>query len=454
MRDRTVELLQARLAEEQSRCRVPSVAAGLVRDGALVWSGGRGRYDGRADGRVPDADVQYRCGSITKTFVAVAIMRLRDEGLLALTDPVSRFLPDTGATAERTVAQLLTHSSGLRAESGEDWWERTPGGDLDQLSETTLRDGARFEAGRRFHYSNVGFGVLGAILAAVRGRPWAQVIADELLAPLQMRRTTTRPSAPAAQGFAVHPWADVLLPEPEHDAGAMAPAGQLWTTVADLGRWAAFLAGDGAGIIAADTLAEMREPHAIYDDRGASWQAAHGLGLTMLNHGGRRYYGHGGSMPGFLAGLTVDAETGDGAVEFANATRGLSAELGSDLLAILAREEPRTPEEWRPHPVAPELLEALGVWYWGPAPYVLAVAGEQLELRAPLGRGRESRFDPTGPDTWIGRDGYHTGEPLALVRAADGTPSHLDLGSFIFTRRPYDPPAPVPGGVDPGGWDA
>jgi CubicO group peptidase (beta-lactamase class C family) len=454
MRERTKELLDARLGKEQADNRVPSIAAGLVRDGELVWSGGRGRYDGRPDGPVPDADVQYRCGSITKTFVAVEIMRLRDAGELALTDPVERFLPGTGATAALTVEQLLSHQSGLRAESGEDWWERTPGGDLEQLTRTTLADGTRFAPERRFHYSNVGFGVLGGIVAAIRRRPWHEAIADELLAPLGMTRTTTRPVAPAAQGFAVHPWADVLLPEPEHDAGAMAPAGQLWTTVSDLARWAVFLHGDGAGLIAADTLVQMREPRAIYDDRGEQWQGAHGLGLMVFNEDGKRSYGHGGSMPGFLAGLSIDAETGDAAVEFANATRGLSGELSIDLLAILDREEPRTPQEWLPHALPDGVEGALGIWYWGPYPYALAVSGDQLELRAPLGRGRASRFGEDGEGGFVGLDAYHVGEPLRIVRRDDGTVSHLDIGSFIYTREPYDPSAPVPGGVDPGGWRA
>jgi CubicO group peptidase (beta-lactamase class C family) len=425
-----------------------------VRDGELVWSGGRGRYDGRADGPAPDENVQYRCGSITKTFVAVQIMRLRDEGALTLTDPVERFLPGTGDTAPLTVQQLLSHSSGIRAESGEEWWERTPGGDLDQLTETTLKDGTRFAPDRRFHYSNVGFGVLGGIIAAIRDTPWDQVITEELLTPLGMSRTTTRPQQPAAQGFAVHPWADVLLPEPEHDAGAMAPAGQLWTTVSDLARWAIFLHGDGAGLIEATTLAEMREPRAIYDDRDETWGGAHGLGLMVFNDDGRRVYGHGGSMPGFLAGLVIDAESGDAAVEFANTTRGMSGELSDDLLAILTREEPRAAQEWLPHDVPDGVFDALGVWYWGPYPYALAVSGGQLELRTPLGRGRPSRFDAAADGSFVGLDGYHVGEPLRIVRGADGTVSHLDIGSFIYTRVPYDPSAPVPGGVDPGSWRA
>ena len=70
---------------------------------------------------MPDADVQYRCGSITKTFVAVQVMRLRDEGLLKLSDPLERFIP--GVFDGVTIAQLLSHSAGLRAETS-----RTRGG--------------------------------------------------------------------------------------------------------------------------------------------------------------------------------------------------------------------------------------------------------------------------------------------------------------------------------------
>jgi CubicO group peptidase (beta-lactamase class C family) len=90
----------------------------------------------------------------------------------------------------------------------------------------------------QYHYSNVGYALLGELVARLRGRPWYDVIAEELLAPLRMSRTTLRPQPPHATGFAVHPHADLPLPEPEHDAEAMAPASQLWTTITDLARWA------------------------------------------------------------------------------------------------------------------------------------------------------------------------------------------------------------------------
>ena len=184
-------------------------------------------------------------------------------------------------------------------------------------------------------------------------RSWFDVVRDELLEPLGMTRTTTRPSGSAALGLAVHPFADVLLPEPEHDGGAMAPAGQLWTTVPDLARWAAFLGGATGDVLSADTLAEMVEPHHVVDDPGQPWVAAHGLGFQVWNVGGARFAGHGGSMPGFLAGLRVRLDAGvaegdralgaagDGVVLFTNTTASTSTRsIIDDLLDALARHEP------------------------------------------------------------------------------------------------------------------
>jgi len=98
------------------------------------------------------------------------------------------------------------------------------------------------------------------------------------------------------------------------------------------------------------------------------------------------------------------------------------------------------------------LLRLTGLWHWGPTPYHLRlIPGGMLDL-APVATGRASRFRPAGPDEWLGLDGYYAGETLRVGRATDGTPTHLDLATFIFTRTPYDPAAPIPGGVDETGW--
>ena len=161
-------------------------------------------------------------------------------------------------------------------------------------------------------------------------------------------------------------------------------------------------------------------------------------------------------MPGFVATVWVGTEEGLGAVVLANATAGfLAGPLAADLVGTVAEREPRIPAPWRPLPsVDPELLELAGPWYWGPAPYVLRPAADGFAEVLPLsGGGRRTRLRPTGDGAWKGLDGYFAGERLRVRRDASGAVSHLDLGSFVFTRRPYDP-ATTPGGVDPAGWRA
>ncbi len=446
----TARHLHHLLATAQAKGRLPSVAAGLVRDGSLIWSDAVGTLDGRAGGEPADAHTQYRMGSITKTFVAVAIMRLRDAGELDLLDCFGTHVPGT-AFDDVTIAQLLSHGSGLQAETNGPWWERTPGVSWDTIMDSAVQQ--RFRAGRRFHYTNLGYAALGELVARAHGTDWFSVVSRDLLTPLGMTRTTQRPSGTAASGLAVHPFADVLLPEPEHDAGAMAPAGQLWTTVNDLARWAGFLAGDTGEVLNADTLAEMLEPHTVVDVPGAAWTGAHGLGWQLWNVDGRRSAGHGGSMPGFLAGLRVDLESGDGVVLFTNTTTSTAtAALTTDLLAALAEREPQTVRPWHAaEPGGRSDLDVLGTWHWGPAVTTARVVGDHLVLGEP-GQGRGARFARVGPDEWVGLDHYYQGEPLRVVRSDDGTVSHLDLASFRFTRTPYDPSADVPGGVNEEGW--
>ncbi|MEO7235056.1 MAG: serine hydrolase domain-containing protein [Lapillicoccus sp.] len=444
----TARLLTTRLATEQRAQRLPSVAAGLVRRGALVWADARGTVDGREGGLPAGPDTQYRIGSITKTFVAVAVMRLRDAGRLDLDDRYEDHVPGTGF-GRATIAQLLTHTSGLQSETDGPWWERTPGGGWDEL--VSPSPVTRMRAGSRYHYTNVGYAALGELVARSHGASWDTVVGRDLLAPLGMTRTTTRPTGAAAQGLAVHPFADLLLPEPEHDAGAMAPAGQLWSTAQDLARWAAFLAGDTGDLLASDTLAEMLVVQTVSDLPGQPWTAGHGLGFQVWNDAGRRYAGHGGSMPGFLAGLQVDVESGDGVVVFANTTSAPLA-FARDLLTVVREREPLEPEPWYAGGTTAEALELVGLWHWGPSlTHARATPDGGLELGVP-GQGRGARFRAVGDGTWVGLDGYYAGEPLRVVRDVDGAVSHLDLASFRFTRTPYDPDGDIPGGVDEAGW--
>jgi CubicO group peptidase (beta-lactamase class C family) len=445
----TTELaLMRRIAVEQADSRTPSLIAAVVRGEEVLWTGARGQVDGEP----PSVDTQYRIGSITKTFVAVLVLRLRDEGRLDLNDPLDKHLQGT-SLGHLTIAQLLAHTGGLTSESPGAWWERSEGADWPAL-QSSLSDGAlRHRAGARFHYSNVGYGVLGEMVARLRGTSWFEALNDEVLAPLGLRRTTPQPRPPHALGWAVHPYADVLLNEPTPDSGAMAPAGQLWSTINDLARWTRFLAGDTGEVLHPDTIIEMREP-AHVDDADA-WTSGYGLGLQAFREGGRRLCGHGGSMPGFLASVVADPRTTTGALALTNSTSGVAImSLAFDLLKVVDDYEPALPAEWRPlEHVDPALLALTGPWFWGPVPYALhLLPNGWLNLRPTSGSGRASRFRPEADGTWTGLDGYYAGETLRVARDPDGTPNHLDLATFIFARSPYDPGAPIPGGLDDAGW--
>ena len=444
----TRRALLHRIAIAQSEGRAPSVVAAVLRDGQIAWSGSRSCVDGHA----PDADTQFRIGSITKTFTAVLVLRLRDEGLLDLDDPLEKHLPGTGA-GTATVFQLLGHSAGLAAETPAPWWERTPGTVRPGLDDVLGEQPQLHPAGRSHHYSNPGYTLLGSLVEALRGASWAEVLHREILEPLGMDRTTPEPQAPHAGGWAVHPWADVMLPEPTEDLGLMAPAGQLWSTTTDLLRFASFLARGDDRVLRASSVEEMRTPSAPAE--AGDWAGAYGLGLQAVRREDRTLLGHTGSLPGFLAALWFSVEDDVAAVVLTNATSGpLTGAVAADLVQIVAEAEPRIPEPWRPLPdVDEELLALAGPWYWGTHAYVLKLAAERgLELQPLRGAGRSARFRACPDGTWTGLNGYYAGETLRVVRADDGTVDHLDLGSFVFTREPYDKGASIPGGVAEGGW--
>jgi D-alanyl-D-alanine carboxypeptidase len=129
----------------------------------------------------------------------------------------------------------------------------------------------------------------------------------------------------------------------------------------------------------------------------------------------------------------------------ANATTGLApGVLARDLLEELERSEPTLPTPWRPTPARRDDLDGvLGVWHWGNTPFVLSLDDAGLAM----GRGSvvAHRFEERG-DRWVGTTGYHAGETLHVVRRQDGSVSHLECATFVYTRTPYDPQAPIPGG--------
>jgi CubicO group peptidase (beta-lactamase class C family) len=260
-----------------------------------------------------------------------------------------------------------------------------------------------------------------------------------------MTRTSYLPQAPAATGYSVHHFANTLTQEPAEDAGAMAPAGQAWSTVSDLGRYTSFLVAGHPDVLDAATLAEMTTPQSGSREGGLS--GGYGLGLRLLAGGSGTLVGHTGSMPGFLAGLFVDRARRTGAVVLANGTSGLRSEgMPVDMLTVLEDQEPTIVDAWVPNASTPgEVADILGVWHWGNTAYGFAWTGAEVAVTQ-LGSGQESyRFRPAADGTYVGTAGYHHGETLRAVRDDHGRVNHLVCATFVYTRVPYDAAAPIPG---------
>ncbi|MEV1333578.1 serine hydrolase domain-containing protein [Micromonospora costi] len=427
---RQIDLL---VSEAQARGRAPSLVMGVVRDGELAHLAVAGGHP-RAD-----ADLQYRIGSISKTMTATLVMQERDAGRLALDDRLEEHLPGTGI-GDLTLRQLLGHASGLQREPDGDWWERAEGADLPTLLSRIDASKIAYPPHRSYHYSNLAYGLLGGVLERITGTPWAQLLRERILDPLGMDRTTYQATEPFARGYVVHPWHGTLREEPRTDTGAMAPAGQLWSTVTDLARWAAFLADPAPAVLAPATLTEMCAPVVISDLD--SWTGGHGLGLELYRDGDRVYVGHGGSMPGYVAALAVHRPSRTAVVGYANAYGFAIGSLGRRVLTAVLDAEPPLARPWVPTAATPpgEVTELSGRWWWMGVPLDVTwdeTAGELVLLM----RGeRESRFVPEGPDRWRGRTGPENGEILAARRDESGAVATLDIATFLFTRDPDEEP--------------
>jgi CubicO group peptidase (beta-lactamase class C family) len=415
-----------RLVAERQADRLPSVAAAVARDGELVWSDAIGTAS-YGDARDATDDTQYRIGSITKTFTAIALMQLRDGGLLDLDDRLEQHVPEAQGGSP-TIRRLLSHRSGLQREVGDMWLT----GDAPSR-EALLSELEGYErvlpAARMHHYSNLGFALLGEVVTRASGTPYTDYVDQRILQPLGLARTTWAPQPPHAQGYLVDEYARTVTAEPETELRAAAAAGQLWSTVGDLVTWADFLAKGKDGVLDAQTVDEMWAPQVMrYPD---DWSLGWGLGLMLLNADGRIYGGHGGAMPGHLAGVWVDRTSGVAAAMLTNSgTRG-DVELAAARLAAKTIElAPGEDEPWRPEEEPPDDVRALlGRWWSEGNEFVLWWEGGAMRAQvasAPVARP-PAIFAREG-DNWRVVSGRECGE--LLRRDGDG----FVWAGYRFTR--------------------
>jgi CubicO group peptidase (beta-lactamase class C family) len=312
----------------------------LVRDDAVIARHHRGWAD-RAAGTPIDDRTLFHYGSITKTLTAIAIMQLRDRGLLDLDDPVTRWVPELRRVHDPfaridsiTVRMLLSHSAGFQDPTwpyrDQPWQPFEPTG-WEQLVAMMPYQQLHFAPGSRYGYSNPGFIYLARIIEQLTGDPWQSYIQKNLFMPLGLERsyfgvTPTHLAAHRSHNYdilAAGGRDSVIDNGTDFDPGVTIPNGGWNAPLDDLARFLSFLVGAPESraryeqVLQRRSLEEMWQPVVPVDERDA-------MGLSIFRHDGpdgRPILGHTGSQAGFRAYLYFSAATRTGAVIVFNTAR-------------------------------------------------------------------------------------------------------------------------------------
>ena len=319
---------------------IVGASAAFVRDGRVVARHQVGMADAAAGRMVNDRTI-FHWGSVTKTLGAAAVMQLRDRGLLTLDDPVLRWVPELrqvhdpfGAADSITIRMLLSHSSGFQAPT----WPWTDGAAWEPFEPTRWEQlvammpymRLHFRPGTRYGYSNPAYIYLARIVEAASGDPWQAYIQKNIFAPLGLGRsyfgaTPYHLAADRSHGYYVRrdsAGRDSLIDVgADFDPGITIPNGGWNAPVDEVATWMAALVGSSGAVrpLEQTTVEEMWRPIVeVGQDPGTSTTEHTGLGLFVVEAGGRKFVGHTGTQAGYRSWVRFDPVAGTGYVIVVN----------------------------------------------------------------------------------------------------------------------------------------
>ncbi|HEX8468031.1 MAG TPA: serine hydrolase domain-containing protein [Allosphingosinicella sp.] len=332
---------------EMRRSGIAGSSFYLVLDGRIVAADHLGEQDSEA--HVPvDGRTIYHWASITKTMTGIAIMQLRDRGLLKLDDPIVRYVPELasvhnpfGDTAAITLRHLMSHSAGFRSGTWpwrEHEWQPFEPKSWAQLAAMLPYTQVQFRPGSRFSYSNPGIVYLGQVIERLSGEDFEVYIDKNVLKPLAMHssyfdRTPPHLLRHRSHSYYIRQGKRVAAPF-DVDTGVTVSNGGLNAPMPDMARYAAFLLGDPNRqaefdlVLKRSSLEEMWRPRiAAGEDFTQGRMAAttkSGLSFFIDEGRGVRFVGHNGDQNGFRAYLSLCPDQRAGTLlAFNTETRGV-----------------------------------------------------------------------------------------------------------------------------------
>jgi D-alanyl-D-alanine carboxypeptidase len=284
----TVDAIVRKQMEKQ---HIPGLVLAVVKDGKPVKVHGYGLANLELATPATPKSV-FRIGSLSKQFLAAAIMLLANDGRLALDDKAARYLDDAPpAWQDITIRHLLTHTSGLIREAPAFALLKVQSDA--EVIKSAYAAPLLFTPGEKWQYSNLGYFILAEIITRVSGQPWPQFVDTRVFKPLSMTSsavTSVTPIIPyRADGYVYrnrqYEHASTLL--------ALRPSGAFMSTMSDLLKWDAAL--NAGALLPQTTLNAMWTATPLND--GTSWP--YGFGWEVTEIGTHRAIQHGGTIPGF-----------------------------------------------------------------------------------------------------------------------------------------------------------
>ncbi len=359
----------ARIVEEAG---LPGAGLALVRTAGIEWAGGVGVAD-RDTGRSIDAETLFRVGSVSKSFVAMALVQLYEDGQLDLDAPVASIVPEVridnpwDATDPVRVRHLLEHTAGFDDMHFNEIYVLDGAPDR-PLDEVLLRNPAsrrvRWRPGTRMAYSNPGYAVAGRVVEAVTGKPFDTFISERIFRPLAMSTSTFSGDVEAtglAQGYDTRNGRPVVRRRIH-----LRPAGALHSSPRELGLFVEMLLNwgelRGGYVIDPEYLSNMEWPRTTAAST-AGVRAGYGLGIHSTIDLPYHVLGHQGDIDGFLSAYGYSPSRDTGFVVLLNGTYAPDALRRLSALAIryLKREVAATPAESMN--VAPDALQRFAGYY-------------------------------------------------------------------------------------------
>ena len=463
--DRYVAVSQALTAfiEQERRERsIPALSIALVDDQQIVWSRGFGTEDAKA-GRAATAQTVYRVGSVSKLFTDIGVMQLVERGEINLDAPVQKYLPSfhprNSFGVPITLRQLMSHHSGLVREPpvGHYFDDTSPSlaATVASLNTTALV----YAPGATQKYSNAAIATVGYLLEQRGHTPFAAYLQRAVLAPMGLQSSAFAPTpallvhVPQAEMWSYH---HHNFPAPTFQLG-MSPAGSMYATMPDLGRFISVLFNGGVGshgrVIEAKTLEAMWQPQ--FAPPGATQGS--GLGFVVGTFDGTRAVQHGGAINGFATQLAAhpDQKRGVAVSAARDGDNALTSRIAREALRLMraAREGKPLPTLTHTMPVPLALAQHIaGDYGAGDSLVSVEIHDSSVVASGPLLEHRLG-LRVSGGDTLISDDGLSYGRTVRL----DG--DRLLIDGHTLPRRAAaaalapEPPSQWRGLIGEYGWD-